>query len=459
MDGMSETPLLRVKSVSVKKLFGIYDHSISLRVDERVTIIHGPNGVGKTVILKLLAALFSGRLDEFGRVPLDRFEVQLTDGTTISVSAEEVRAPGRQGIDPSSILRLTVAGGGNEPLTADLDLKPPTGLWYRLRDGMEPLLERIDADDDVDKVAKQLARESDLLRRSVELKVSGTLWRQRRLLEKEPEWFPAIRRRVNVHIIETQRLLRLAPSDSASSRQAASAMVPTVRDYAKDLQGRVTETLARYASVSQSLDQSFPRRLLRAPTAELSIADIKVRMAELDAKRAKLKSIGLLDDNAAYPFDITSLDNLDRTQRSVMTLYVQDTAQKLGVLDDLSRRVELLRDNVNGKFKHKSIKFDRDNGFTASGVDGRLLDLDALSSGEQHELVLLYDLLFRVQPNTLVLIDEPELSLHVLWQKRFLPDLLEIVQTAKFDALVATHSPFIVGSHHDLMVALSSEDE
>jgi hypothetical protein len=53
-------------------------------------------------------------------------------------------------------------------------------------------------------------------------------------------------------------------------------------------------------------------------------------MAELDAKRAKLKSIGLLDDNAAYPFDITSLDNLDGTQRSVMTLYVQDTAQKLG---------------------------------------------------------------------------------------------------------------------------------
>lgn len=458
MDGMSETPLLRVKSVSVKKLFGIYDHSISLRVDERVTIIHGPNGVGKTVILKLLAALFSGRLHEFGRVPLDRFEVQLTDGTTISVSTEDVRAPGRQGIDPSSILRLTVAENGKKPLMADLDFKPPDEPWIILAQQVAPWLDQMAADDEVDSVPKQLAAESERLRRRAEAMVPGAQ-QQRRFLEKEPKWFPAIRRRVNVHIIETQRLLRLAPLDSVSSRQAASAMVPTVRDYAKDLQGRVTETLARYASVSQSLDQSFPQRLLRARTTELSIADIKDRMAALDAKRAKLKSIGLLDDNAAYPFDITSLDNLDGTQRSVMTLYVQDTAQKLGVLDDLSRRVELLRDNVNGKFKHKSIKFDRDNGFTASGVDGRLLDLDALSSGEQHELVLLYDLLFRVQPNTLVLIDEPELSLHVLWQKRFLPDLLEIVQTAKFDALVATHSPFIVGSHHDLMVALSSEDE
>ena len=63
-------------------------------------------------------------------------------------------------------------------------------------------------------------------------------------------------------------------------------------------------------------------------------------------------------------------------------------------------------------------------------------------------------LLFRVQPNTVVLIDEPELSLHVGWQKRFLPDLVEIVQLSGFDAVVATHSPFIVGDRDDLLVPL-----
>lgn len=277
----------------------------------------------------------------------------------------------------------------------------------------------------------------------------------------EPEWFTAIRKQVSVHLIETQRLLRLAKSESESEsiEPDLPSMVPTVSDYARDLKRQVTEALARYASVSQALDQSFPRRLLRAQTPALSIADIKARMTALDEKRANLKSIGLLDDTAAYPFDVASLDELDSAQRSVMTLYVHDTTQKLDELDDLLRRIELLRDNVNNKFRHKSIKFDRENGFTAMGSDGRPLDLNSLSSGEQHELVLLYDLLFRVQPNTLVLIDEPELSLHVRWQKRFLPDLLEIVDTARFDALVATHSPFIVGSHHNLMVPLSSEDE
>ena len=456
---MSDSTLHRVKSVTVKKLFGIYDHSISLRLDERVTIIHGPNGVGKTMILKLLSALFSGRLHEFGRVPLELFEVQLTDGTTISVSQVGSRPKEEADIVQPASLRLTVTGRDDEPQVADLAsrIRDLETLARRLLVDA-PWLERIDEDQWLDRTTMLVSTTFETIAIHGE-RLGWSDRMRRRYVPTEPEWFPAIRNQVNVHIIETQRLLRLAPSDSAPSRHAASAMVPTVRDYAKDLQRRVTETLARYASESQSLDQSFPQRLLRTRTTELSIADIKARMAELDAKRAKLKSIGLLDDNPAYPFESTSLDNLDGTQRSVMTLYVQDTAQKLGVLDDLSRRVELLRDNVNGKFKHKSIKFDRDNGFTASGVDGRRLDLNALSSGEQHELVLLYDLLFRVQPNTLVLIDEPELSLHVLWQKRFLPDLLEIVQTARFDALVATHSPFIVGSHHHLMVALSSEDE
>lgn len=56
-----------------------------------------------------------------------------------------------------------------------------------------------------------------------------------------------------------------------------------------------------------------------------------------------------------------------------------------------------------------------------------------------------------------MLIDEPELSLHVAWQKRFLPDLLEIVATAGFDVLIATHSPYIVGDYSDLMIGLGED--
>jgi len=112
---------------------------------------------------------------------------------------------------------------------------------------------------------------------------------------------------------------------------------------------------------------------------------------------------------------------------------------------------------VNRKFLHKRIRIDREAGLVAERDDGTPLKLEALSSGEQHELVLHYDLLFRVKPNTLVLIDEPELSLHVAWQKRFLPDLLEIVATAQFDVLIATHSPYIIGDRSDLMIGLDAD--
>ena len=88
------------------------------------------------------------------------------------------------------------------------------------------------------------------------------------------------------------------------------------------------------------------------------------------------------------------------------------------------------------------------------GENGETVGLESLSSGEQHELVLHYELLFRVRTNTVVLIDEPELSLHINWQKQFLPDLLDTVQLSGIDAVIATHSPFIAGYRDDLMVRL-----
>ena len=89
--------------------------------------------------------------------------------------------------------------------------------------------------------------------------------------------------------------------------------------------------------------------------------------------------------------------------------------------------------------------------------DGETIALDQLSSGEQHELVLLYDLAFRVRPSTLVLIDEPELSLHPVWQQQFLGDIMKIAKNGAFDVLIATHSPYIIGDRNDLCVELKAE--
>jgi predicted ATP-binding protein involved in virulence len=48
-----------IRQISIKKLFGIFNHEIALHMDRRVTIIHSPNAFGKTAICKLLKELFT----------------------------------------------------------------------------------------------------------------------------------------------------------------------------------------------------------------------------------------------------------------------------------------------------------------------------------------------------------------------------------------------------------------
>jgi len=100
------------------------------------------------------------------------------------------------------------------------------------------------------------------------------------------------------------------------------------------------------------------------------------------------------------------------------------------------------------------VLLDVQDGYKIQTADGSDLPLSCLSSGEQHELVLLHELLFEVSPGSLILIDEPELSLHVTWQQDMLEDLLDVAKLSDLDIVIATHSPYIVGGHEDLMVRL-----
>ena len=77
-----------------------------------------------------------------------------------------------------------------------------------------------------------------------------------------------------------------------------------------------------------------------------------------------------------------------------------------------------------------------------------------MSSGEQHEVVLLYNLIFEVPDSSILLVDEPENSLHVAWQKMIIPDLLKIAENKKLQLIVATHSPTIVSYGSDYAVDL-----
>ena len=72
---------------------------------------------------------------------------------------------------------------------------------------------------------------------------------------------------------------------------------------------------------------------------------------------------------------------------------------------------------------------------------GRPIDLSMLSSGEKQVVSLFSHLYLDNADNQVVIIDEPELSLSVPWQKRFLTDILDSNHCSFI--LSVTHSPFI----------------
>ena len=70
---------------------------------------------------------------------------------------------------------------------------------------------------------------------------------------------------------------------------------------------------------------------------------------------------------------------------------------------------------------------------------------DKLSAGEKQMLSFLCYNAF--SDNMPIFIDEPELSLHVDWQRLLFPTLLKQGQKNQF--FVATHSPFIYAKYPD----------
>ena len=445
---MAQSELLRLKRIEVDGLFRVYNHRIDLDLNDRVTLLHGSNGVGKTSILRMTDAILRDDLARLRTIPFSRFMLGFHDESTLELRV----APESKTDDGTHKLTLTNGGDCNseivslgpseaESIAAKFEWLSPhpsmVDMWVDLRDG-------------------ELFTESDILTRF------GDRDPNFKRHQKEISWFSSFLKNAKTHLIEAQRLIRIH-QDSRSSRSPHSFMldrksISSVVDCSEHFRKRLDDTMADYGRHAQTLDQSFPQRLISA-TKRLTVDELQTAMNTLDKKTVGLKEIGILDSTpvSVHPFDIRTLGNLeDSTQARVMTLYVNDTEEKLEVLDEFADRTRLFLDSINAKYRHKKIRLDRQEGFVAVSDDNAPLLLDSLSSGEQHELVLHYDLLFRVPSNTIVLIDEPELSLHVAWQKRFLSDLVDIVQLSGFDALIATHSPFIVGDREDLMVGLGA---
>ena len=78
--------------------------------------------------------------------------------------------------------------------------------------------------------------------------------------------------------------------------------------------------------------------------------------------------------------------------------------------------------------------------------ENKKLQLNELSSGEKELLTKIFSLYISDIKDSLILIDEPENSLHPIWQNRIAPIYQRFAKQNNNQIILATHSPQIVGS-------------
>ncbi|MCL1492825.1 MAG: AAA family ATPase [Pseudanabaena sp. Salubria-1] len=134
---------------------------------------------------------------------------------------------------------------------------------------------------------------------------------------------------------------------------------------------------------------------------------------------------------------------------AIVSKLQQEVADVDNKRDELLQPFKVLSELVTKVMRYKGVKLDD---FTIGESDDAI-DSRMLSAGEQQMLSFLcYNAFYE---DSIIFIDEPELSLHADWQRRLFPNLMKQQSSNQF--VVATHSPFIYSKYEDKEIVLSEE--
>lgn len=442
--------MIRLTHFEVTGLFGEFDHQIPLNEKERVTALIGPNGLGKTACLRLINALFRRQWSTLAATEFARVRYCFSDGSTVEVSHQANTDSETEVSDAVGLTFLTMAPDVSEseswtPRMAD----EMPGRLARI-EGYLPYITRTGPRSWMHDVTRQSYTLQELVEAFGDILPDHII---SSLSSSPPPILNRIIKQIDCHLIETQRLLVFQPDDSR--RNPASASTLAISRKAQTLKTIVARELANYAAISQSLDRSFPRRVLQLGPIKPS-DDITSSLSELEELRNGLTEAGILEQEAEDT--LPQINQIDSAVAAVLNVYVDDTRKKLDVLAQLRSRILLFIELIDNRFAPKSVIVEKSVGFIVKRSTEVTVPLEKLSSGEQHQLVLFFELLFELRENALILIDEPELSLHISWQKKFITDLKRIISLNGFDVVLATHSPQLIGEWEGLVVELGEVD-
>lgn len=421
-----------LRRISVRRLFGYVDHDINIR-ESRPTIITAPNGAGKTHVLLIARAVLALDTTALSSLPFASAELYFDASWSIRVS--------RILLDDGVVeLNFELMLGGalwGEPV--QLRIKPGevkalpghiepmgNGNWYDARRGAvvsTSYLRHI--------YRAEMPDSPDLLFRNN--KAIPNL-----LLESHPI------------LIDTKRLDPAAAGADPDVRRGREGETgaASINRYINRIRAEVVSARERSIRETQSSDLSFAARALAAASLTVNERKLHHRYDDIVRSYERLSRNGLAVGEAPLEFPARTTP----TVRRILSVFLDDWERRLRPLLPINVKLETLRDILDSKLKGsgKRTTIDRNGRLGFETHSGRRINVSSLSSGEQHLVALFTMLLFASREDSVVFIDEPEISMHAAWKHAFLDDITRVSEIAHLQIILATHSTAIINGNWDL---------
>lgn len=409
-----------LKSFVIEGLYDLYSYSLSFK--KGVFIITGPNGFGKTTILTCINNVYDGEFWRFYFLKFRRISMTFDDGSHIELKRNETARNVLFGEKEKEInVKLLYNRIGIEE-QFEISIQYISRLArFQIRRGGTNIEEYLDAN--------YVMTEDESLQRAMP-NMLRFLYNKR------------------CNFVGSQRLVY----GKTDSRGNQAGIAYTIDDVNEQIKRTYLKAHNDFSKTAQSTDGSFIERLSHVINKKTNDVKIDVSASELQQKILKYRKYHLIEEmnvDVALPasYDI------------VKNLYLKDIKTKLDSLEKYYDLLSLFDQFVTGQgLSNKSIELS-EAGITVTSITNDEVPLNKLSSGEQNLMILAYHLIFESSHGDILLVDEPENSLHMSWLDNLLSEYIRIAKITDTQVIIATHSPTFIGSRWELTYDLFEQNK
>lgn len=210
-------------------------------------------------------------------------------------------------------------------------------------------------------------------------------------------------------------------------------------------------------SIYEDLIERFSNRTTGEQIANLPLDELKKTLMSLSDAYERYSLYGLAPKLRGKALVIL-LARIGPSERrmaeEILQPYVESLTEQANSLEKAYYVIDTLVSTVNSFLHDKRLGFSIGEGLVVRSKLGDVLQPRDLSSGEQQLLLLFCHITMAHDSGGIFIVDEPEISLNIRWQRRLVDSLLKLDSAKNLQFILASHSMEILTQHRDSVVTL-----